>query len=104
PEVECIGKGKASAPYEIPWAVDGDPISARVGCYPTHSGVENASDQTAARAGRPPHRSWRDLCFDGTVSFDLGDHRLGAGRRGDVCEALLPGGRRRQVSGAFCAV
>ena len=31
PEVECIGKGKAHRPYEIPWAVDGDPISARVG-------------------------------------------------------------------------
>jgi hypothetical protein len=31
PEVECIGKGKSHRPYEIPWAVDGDPISARVG-------------------------------------------------------------------------
>ena len=31
PEVECIGKGKAHRPYEIPWEVDSDPISARVG-------------------------------------------------------------------------
>ena len=31
PEVECIGKGKAHRPYEIPWEVDGDPVSARVG-------------------------------------------------------------------------
>ena len=31
PEVECIGKGKAHRPYEIPWEVDSDPISRQGG-------------------------------------------------------------------------
>jgi transposase, IS5 family len=31
PEVECIGKGKAHRPYEIPWEVDSDPISRQSG-------------------------------------------------------------------------
>ena len=31
PEVECIGKGKAHRPYEIPWERDSDPISRQSG-------------------------------------------------------------------------
>jgi hypothetical protein len=31
PEVECIGKGKAHRPYEIPWEVDSDLISRQSG-------------------------------------------------------------------------
>ena len=31
PAVECIGKGKAHRPYEIPWEVDSDPISRQSG-------------------------------------------------------------------------
>src|SRR3954451_20461729 len=37
-------------------------------------GADDAQRRPPACAGRYPHRSWRDLCLDGTVTPGLADH------------------------------
>src|SRR4029078_13417935 len=55
-----------------------------------------------ARTGRYPHRSWRDLCLDRTVTQDLADHVSIARGWGEDVQTLGSGKRRAWTAASVC--
>ena len=101
PEVECIGKGKTHRPHEIPWEVDSDQISRQSGA------LTPSWRRKCKRLNHDPNWPLSALIlplrFDGTVSFNLGDHLSGSGSRRDYVQAFPTQRRCRKASAAFFA-